>query len=266
MNSTIFRKTRKFAPILTFFLALLLLLTPTVLAQSGLKIYYVRHGESGYNVVKEWKDKPEDQWPSYVGNPDIFTPKGESQVAELTQKLKGMKFDFIAASPKWRTRNTILPYLKAMNLKAEIWPELTETKSVPVDRIKTRDLLAASPTLFAGDAIDIPPSESSFFILRDDVKANPKIEKGEEQRIANAIALGEQTIKIVKERFAGSNKSILLVGHSSAGSTLIRLLTGVMDFSELENTKIWMAEEQPDGSFSLKMLNNEPFKEMKEAK
>src|SRR5689334_55169 len=81
-------------------------------AQAGLKIYYLRHAEYGGNVVAEWKDKPKDQWPAYVGRGDMFTPKGKEQVQALTQKLlKNYHFDFIAVSPAWRTRNTIAPYL-----------------------------------------------------------------------------------------------------------------------------------------------------------
>src|SRR4051794_16518782 len=95
-------------------------------AQAGLKVYYLRHAEAGHNVVKEWKDIPKDQWPAYVGNSGMFTPKGETQVLKVAEKLKPNRFDFIAVSPIWRTRNTILPYLKETKVKAEIWPELEE--------------------------------------------------------------------------------------------------------------------------------------------
>ena len=57
---------------------------PQVYAQDLLKVYYVRHGEGGHNVVSEWKHKPKSEWPAYVGNPNVFTPKGEQQVDALT--------------------------------------------------------------------------------------------------------------------------------------------------------------------------------------
>ncbi len=250
----------KYAPIFSILLAFLLLDAQTLLADGHLKIYYLRHGEGGHNVVKEWKDKPKEEWPSYVGNPNIFTPKGDSQVVAVTLKLQEMKFDFIAVSPIWRTRNTILPYLKATNRTAELWPELVETKNIAPASINAIDLPAPSPSLLAGDAIELSKDESPFFTFRDGITVNPKIGKAEEQSSADAIALGKRVVKLIKERFAGSNTSILLVGHGNSGSTLIRLLTGVMDFKALKNTMIWMAEEQSDGSFRLTMFNNEPVK------
>ncbi len=81
--------------------------------EAGLKIYYLRHAEGGHNVVKEWEEVPKAQRPAYVGNPNMFTPKGETQVAAATKRLQKYHFDFIAVSPTWRTRHTILPYLKA---------------------------------------------------------------------------------------------------------------------------------------------------------
>ena len=100
------------------------------------KICYLRHGEGGHNVVNEWKDKPKSEWPDFVGNESMFTPKGRSQVAEDTESLRAIEFDFIAVSPSWRTRDTILPYLKASGAKAEIWAELIEMRSIAPERLK----------------------------------------------------------------------------------------------------------------------------------
>ena len=104
------------------------LLACTYQANAGLKIYYIRHAQGGHNVKTAWekKDVPKTEWPSYVGNPDMFTPKGKQQVIAATEKLKAYQFDFIASSPMWRARNTILPYLKVTQSKAEVWPELRE--------------------------------------------------------------------------------------------------------------------------------------------
>lgn len=67
-----------------------LLFTFAYQADAGLKIYYVRHAQSGKNVEKVWekKDLLKSEWPAYVGNPDIFTPAGEKQVVAATEKLK----------------------------------------------------------------------------------------------------------------------------------------------------------------------------------
>ncbi len=236
-------------------------------AQELLKVYYLRHAEGGHNVVDEWKDKPKDQWPAYVGNPDIFTPKGNKQVELLTEKLKGMHFDFIAVSPIWRSRNTVLPYLKAANLKGEIWPELAETSYIHAETFADLSKLPPpSKELFAGNAdIKLPESEAPYFTFREDGKRliNTYWDNRPLQN-ANNIAMSEKVIAMVKARYSKSGKSLLLVGHSYAGATLLRLLTGQKDLDfVIENTALWMAEEQPDGTFVLKMLNNKPFESPK---
>tara|TARA_R110002073_G_scaffold43606_4_gene121597 strand:- start:17892 stop:18329 length:438 start_codon:yes stop_codon:yes gene_type:complete len=87
--------------------------------ESGLKIFYIRHAEGGHNVAADWADVPKDKWPAYVGDPDVFTPEGKAQQAAVAGKLTKYDFDFIATSPMWRCRNTILPYLKETESKAE---------------------------------------------------------------------------------------------------------------------------------------------------
>ena len=135
-------------------------------ADAGLKVYYIRHAQSGKNVEKVWvkKDLLKSEWPAYVGNPDTFTPAGEKQVVAATEKLKAYSFDFIASSPLWRARNTIMPYLKATKRKAEIWPELREghghgsilSKDIPVLQKEILNL---------GEPIILPDKEKPFFIL-----------------------------------------------------------------------------------------------------
>jgi hypothetical protein len=58
--------------------------------EAGLKIYYLRHAEAGHNVVRQWENVPKPQWPRYVGNQNLFTPKGETQVTPAAEKLKNM--------------------------------------------------------------------------------------------------------------------------------------------------------------------------------
>ena len=111
--------------------ALLCLLSFSSEAEAGLKIYFIRHAEYGHNVVAEWRNVPRDQWPAYVGNGNMITPKGEAQLGPATEKLKQHHYDFIAVSPYLRTRHTVLPYLKATDAKGEIWPELGEFGFLP---------------------------------------------------------------------------------------------------------------------------------------
>ena len=227
-------------------------------AGEPLRVFFLRHAEGGHNVMNEWKSKPKSEWPSFVGNADAFTPKGEAQVAGATKTLEAMKFDFIAVSPLWRARNTILPYLKSKNARAEIWPELTETRST--GSAAAKDLPPPSAKLFKGaEDLKIPDEEAGFFALREDGRQALKGGGNDvAQATSDAIALSEKAARLLRERFANSGKTILLVGHGNAGVTLIRILTG-SPAPALNNASLWMAEEQPDGSFQLKILNSEPF-------
>ena len=250
--------------LLLFLAAWILPGNPQARAQEPTRVYYVRHAEGGHNIVSEWKNIPKDQWPPYVGNENMFTPKGEQQVAALTKALQGMKFDFIATSPIWRARNTILPYLKETSQRAEIWPELTETTNVPVERTASSKVTQPNEGLFGGGGeIRLPEPERPFFLFREDGRSlvNSK-DKDSEQQMANSLALAHKTADLIKTRFGKSGKSILLVGHGNSGSTLLRVLTTSPSLAfNLPNTGIWMAEEQPDGSFRLKLLNNMPYME-----
>ena len=236
-------------------------------ADAGLKIYYVRHAQSGKNVEKVWekKDLPKSEWPAYVGNTDIFTPAGEKQVVAATEKLKAYSFDFIASSPLWRARNTIMPYLKVTKRNAEIWPELREghghgsilSKDIPV---------LEKEILNQGEPIILPDKEKQFFNLRDDAKNNYSAYSEEwdgkvkasymKHALLNAVAM-------IEKRFGGTDQTILLAGHGTSGRSLLKLLLqedskGIVGF---KNTGIWMVEQQEDGSYQLKMYNGEVYSE-----
>lgn len=248
------------------FLITVSVLLATSCAQAGLKIYYIRHAEGGHNVKNDWAHVPKAEWPVYVGNDAMFTPKGEAQQAAVAGKLKNLHFDFIAVSPMWRTRNTILPYLKETETKAEIWPELHELEASTL--ILSPDLVPpAVPILGAGSPVEIPSEEAPWFSLREDGKNKfkmPPFEKdqaGKEEEAAAARLVIQSVIDLIHQRFGGSNKSILLVGHGSSGKGLLRMLTKneLKGFSDgLANTGIWMVEEQPDGEFELKIYNDVP--------
>jgi broad specificity phosphatase PhoE len=236
-------------------------------AQAGLKIYYLRHAEYGANVVDQWKDKPKDQWPAYVGKADAFTPKGKEQVAALTKKLlKNYHFDFIAVSPTWRTRNTIAPYLKEAGLKAEVWPELLEFNSLSHQH--DPNLPPPSADLFTGGApLTLSGQDHGLFTLRQDHPKQFKISKDPVQAAADRRAVVDKDIEMIRKRFgdaasSDSDKTILLVGHGNSGRIFAEELTHEKKAFEVEprNTAMWMAEEQPDGSFQLLLLNDEPFK------
>ena len=233
-------------------------------ASAGLKIYYVRHGESGANVAGPWKKVPKELWPPYVNNENAFTPLGEAQVKALPDKLAPYKFDFIAVSPKWRARQTILGYLQKNGLKAEIWPELEEfgvDKQVAFDLIKSDNIPPPRPDLFSGNDIKLADDEKQFFVLRDDGIKGFKLREEKKEQAEDCLNSLREAIERIKKLPQDGDPSVLLVGHGNSGRVLVQmLLKKDVKLTHPDNTGLWMVEEQPDGSFALRIYNDEPVK------
>ena len=236
---------------------------------AGLKIYYIRHAEGGHNVKADWEKRgiPKSDWPAYVGNSEMFTPKGTKQLEDAVAKLKKYEFDFIATSPLWRARNTIIPYLKESSKKAEVWPELKEGTGMTM--ILSKSLPKVDKTILnKGDSIHVPKKEREFIDRREGGKHYYKrypSGSNEEVRTSYMKHVTKHAIKLIKEKFSGSDKSILLVGHNSAGVSLLKLLLerapGGAARVGIDNVGIWMVEEQQDGSFKLLIYNDKEFTE-----
>ena len=169
----------------------------------------------------------------------------------MAEKLKPYHFDFIAVSPLWRTRHTILPYLQTSNLHADIWPELQEFSYDP-ENIYAANLPSPAPRIFSeGKPIVLPENEKPYLLLRQDTFKRLKIRADKKESAADCIAALQDAIRLIKERYSGQNKSILHVGHGNSGAVLLHLLTqGKFEPKEsIKITGIWMVEEQTDGSF-----------------
>ncbi len=65
---------------------------------------------------------------------------------------------------------------------------------------------------------------------------------------------------MIRTRFGGTDKSILLVGHGNSGKALLEMLTNNMlaESAEMANTGVWIVEEQRNGQFKLEMYNDAP--------
>lgn len=230
------------------------IILPLFISEAGLKVYYVRHGETPGNVQKKWAKVPKEQWPAFMkGKRPYLTPTGEEQAEYLVEKLKPYTFDFIAVSPTDRTRLTILPYLKANRLKGEIWADLAETN---VNRSRTGQ--PPRKDLFEGPKATLKEGQEQFFTFREDarrqvVRFEGQLSSSEEQ------AISERVINRVLKEFGGQEKTVLLVGHGTAGRHLLRTFLGRSDGnkSSIENTKVWMVEQQADGKFKLRMYNDQ---------
>lgn len=228
---------------------------------AGLKIYFIRHAEAGHNVVKEWENTPKSQWPAYVGNGDLLTPKGDIQKIEAAQKLKKYKFDLIATSPSLRARKTILPYLELLCIKSEIWPELDEYSFYAKQMFSDSLPIATNSILNAGGKIEITKEDSVHFSIRADGQRKYKFTSKRDDEFmysAEIKTVHKSLLDRILHNYEGSNKSILMVGHGNNGKDFLRLiLKDMLESTEpMGNAKIWMVEQQTDGSFKLKMYND----------
>jgi broad specificity phosphatase PhoE len=238
-------------------------------AKEGLTIVYIRHAEGGHNVKKDWETYtgiPEDQWPVWVGNHTIFSPAGRGRLERVPGKLKRYDFDFIASSSAWRSQNTILPYMKEVGAKGEVWPELAEiyhsnlilSPDLPIPEVKI---------LGEGDPIELPAEEAAYFSLREDGLNNfkkPEFPRDHSDNVNETAACKvviQRAVDLILERFDGTDKTILLAGHGSSGKGVLKLLLNdkLAGFPSIEHATIWVVQQQPNGEFKLKIFNDVPL-------
>jgi broad specificity phosphatase PhoE len=236
--------------IITLFITTLFFAAPALPCLASLKIYYIRHADAWHNA----KD----------GDLQKFKPAGIGQLRAVPEKLRRYQFDFIACSPMWRCRNTILPYLRETKQTAEIWPELTEFSAelVPLFFDTSIMLPPANKDWLRGAPINLPGNETPFYKLRPGVTKSVRPDPrglGKAQAAADCKAALEHVIALLKKRYGGTGKSILLSGHGTNGKALLQLLLRAEDRPDritIMNAKIWMVEQQPDGAFKLRMFND----------
>ncbi|MCD6398977.1 MAG: histidine phosphatase family protein [Candidatus Aenigmarchaeota archaeon] len=85
-----------------------------------MKVYFVRHGESNYNVLNLCGGEPGE----YVH----LTEKGRKQAEEAAEKLKNKRIDLIIRSEMYRTKQTAEIINKYHNAPMEIDPRINERK------------------------------------------------------------------------------------------------------------------------------------------
>jgi len=218
-------------------LAVSLLLTsllfsfPAAAADGPLEIYYVRHAETLGNATSHHS----------AHNDKTLSDKGERQVRELTRKLANYHFDHIIVSPKQRALKTILPYLKKQRRVAEIWPELDEC----CWQKKKHDL--SSFQLARGERIVLASNMEPYFTFsHSEHTYNPR-------NYAEGMFQLFKATDLIQRRFAGTGKSILVIGHYHAGSRIFEILQGFEPEGryKLRNAKINHLKEGADGNFKV---------------
>ena len=211
-------------------------------ADGGSRIYYIRHAETMGNVTGDYSEE----------NQCRFSPKGLSQVASVPEVLAPYHFDYIAVSPTWRTRQTILPYLKAAERKGVIWPEIEEGGC----DLRGGEAAAEIPQ---GDRIEITPEEEVWFELRDAETTHRFAPTSNPE----SLALFQRGVQMLKDRFGGTGESVLIVSHSCTGSRYFELLLGLEPRGRFgpQNASVSLFEEQPGGVYRMALYNGRPFRQ-----
>jgi len=195
-------------------------------------IYFVRHAETMGNLTHHHSRE----------NDRTLSPTGIRQVENLTRALDQLQFDYIIVSPKYRVLKTILPYLKKHRLVAEIWPELAECCWQ-----KQRTL--SSGSLRRGSRISLESAMKPYFTF---ARADDHYKYKTRGYGQGMVQISMATDRI-KQRFAGSDKRILIVGHYHAGSRIIEMLQGLEPVGryKIANTQIIHLQEGKTGTFFL---------------
>ena len=224
----------------------LLLVLFCVIGQSGsaLDVYLIRHGETVGNTTGDYSPI----------NQATFSPRGLEQVAAVPEKLKGFRFDCVMVSPTWRTQQTILPFLEATGQKAEIWPEVEE-----VDCGITGDVVP-SASVNRGTAVEIVEGAQDLIACRDEVSSRRYAPTSREEGVRQLML----AVDLVKSRFGGSDKSVLIVTHSCAGGRLMELFLGLKPSGRFspKNATLSHLRQTEDGRFELVSLNEKPLTDL----
>lgn len=207
-------------------------------AQGGLDIYFVRHAESQANATGV----------NSSGNSNVLSKKGDVQVSTLTGRLKSLHFDAIIVSPAERAINTILPYLRESGQKGEIWPEVVECCWQ-----KERNTTAPG-RLVTSSAIRLSNEQEAYLTFRD---ADSMRLYGNNS-YADGVVQVRRAEELLKQRYFGSGKTILIVAHYHSGQVLIADLLGLTreDIPNLENARLTHLRQGSDGRFTLLSIND----------
>lgn len=218
-------------------LALLLMLLG-VCPALALDVWILRHAETMGNVTGNYTEE----------NQNTFSPKGLDQVAAVPDLLKDLHFDRILVSPMWRTQHTILPYLKASGMTAEICPEIEELdcgitgeEAVPADVPR-------------GDPIKVVEEGIGMFVVPED---SGGLRYAPQDR-ADGLAMLHRAVDLLKTRFS-AGQSVLLVTHSCTGGRLMELLLGLPARGMLGpgNAVLSRLRRDGQGAFDILLFNGE---------
>lgn len=178
----------------------------------GLTVYFIRHAETVANASgQHGGDGP-------LEDHDTLTELGEKQVEDLKNYLikENIRPDLVAVSPSLRTQKTIEAFLKAQDIKAEIWVELNECCG---DEPSGEPLPAERPD--PRWKIKVEPMSESFIIASESDKYHWWPQSFEEG-VFMVMTAKERLL----DRFSQSGKTVMIIGHAVNGGIFLGLLRG----------------------------------------
>lgn len=204
-------------------------------------IFYVRHAETVANVTNVYTPETES----------VFSELGDKQKYIIGSVLQNYSFNHIIVSPTWRTQHTILPYLQSVgrhDIKAEIWPELTEccwqedTLAPPVSSIDEIPLEMRA---------HIEIIDTNFFRLKNSSESREY--HWETKTYLDGINQCKLVVDSLMLKYAGKGLNILVIGHAMQGRHVIKILTN-QDI-HLPNASLgFYLQEQKEGGFYLEEI------------
>lgn len=221
-----------------------------LLAFLGVHLYGQGKGEVDLYVLRHAETLANSTGKNTEANQRRFSPLGETQVAGVQVQLAQRAIGAILVSPSYRARHTILPWLLAQGRVAEVWPELDECCWIE-DGGKVPDALEPQ-----GSPLYLEPEDRPYFRFRGE--QSPRAFSA--ARVSDGEAQVRAAIRLLEERFRGSDKTILVVTHFHSGSRLVERLLGDAYRGRvgLRNAALTHLRRQADGTFRLLRLNGLP--------
>jgi broad specificity phosphatase PhoE len=204
----------------------------------GLTIYFIRHAQTMANVTGDHSEE----------NENSFSDLGLEQIEALKNYLNGEGIipDQVLVSPKWRTQNTILPWLEEhSDIPAEIWPELEECCYQDSSGIEPPEIP------FYGSEIEL---YSPLYEYRDENSTRHWNVGYLEAGYAMVAAARDSLLN----RYSQSGKTIFIVGHYLNGNAFLSALQE-HDFTEefyIKNTGVQYLTQDPTSGQIQLILDN----------
>lgn len=192
-----------------------------------MKLYFIRHGESEANILREFSNR---------GLRHGLTEKGRAQATALADQLKSASIAGLFSSPLLRARQT-----------AEILSEALQMPYEVTDALREYDCGVLEGT-----------STSEGWAIYDRVNQDWLVDHNWESRIEGGESFLDMKarftpfIEMLLQQRRDSSDIVVLIGHGGLYRCMLPLVLANIDFQftlthPISNTGIIIAETGPDG-------------------